>query len=125
MITEQTLGSIVREAIDVRDSLKAAGMTGAELDRGMETVLRDCWPRPTDRTEPWHDACSNCRDYGLEMGWCPGDATCGRRKIHGAHEYGKPCWCPLGRKFHDKLKPSEDDAMTLAARPKKPSRWGR
>jgi hypothetical protein len=124
-MTDQTLGAVVQAAIEIRDQLKAGGMAGADLDRGLEAVLRDSWPKPTDRTEPWHDGCSNCRDYGIEMGHCLGDATCGRRKTHGAHEYGKPCWCPLGRKFHDKLVPTDDDAMTLAARPKKLTRWGR
>lgn len=120
-----TLGSLVRQAIEIRDQLKAAGMTGADLDRGMETVLRESWPKPADRTEPWHDACSNCRDYGLEMHQCPGDATCGRHRRHPPHEYGRPCWCPLGRKFNEKQAPTPEDAMTLAAKPKKMTRWAR
>lgn len=120
----ETLGAMVRQAIETRDKLKADGMTGADLERGLEAVLRDSWPKPADRTEPWHDGCSNCRDYGLEMHTCPGDATCGRRRVHPPHEYGRPCWCPLGRKFHDKQTPTPEDAMTLAAKPKKMTRWG-
>lgn len=131
-MTEQTLGQIVMDALAMRDQLKADGLSGAALDQSLETVLRETWPKPIGRTEPWHDTCAHCRDYGLSMGWCPGDATCGDnpvtsrpRKPHAPHEYGKPCWCTAGRRHLDKPVPNEDDAMTLAARPKKPTRWGR
>jgi len=120
-----TLGTIVMEAIKMRDSLKAGGLAGDGLDRALESVLRESWPKPKDRTEPWHDHCQICRDYGLEMLWCPGDETCGRRKVHASHEYGRPCLCAAGKRHHEKSMPTPDDAMTIAARPKKMSRWGR
>lgn len=127
-----TLGAIVATALKIRDTLKASGMVGADLDRGLETVLRETWPRPKDRTEPWHDACVNCRDYGLEILWCPGDATCGThpvtkgpRKPHAPHEYGRPCWCAAGRRHHEKAIPTAEDAVTQAAKRKPMSRWGR
>ena len=121
----QTLGSVVMDALRMRDELKAGGLAGDALDRSLEAVLRDSWPKPKDRTEPWRDLCANCRDYGLEIIQCPGDATCGRHKKHGAHEYGKPCWCPAGRRHHEKQAPTPDDAMALAAKPRKMNRWGR
>lgn len=120
-----SLGVCVMEALRMRDRMKADGVTGPALDRGLEGVLRDTWPKPDGRTEPWHDQCGNCRDYGLAMGTCPGDATCGFHKPHLAHEYGVACWCQKGQRFRDKQKPTEDDAMALAAKQKKPSRWGR
>lgn len=120
-----TLGVIVTEALTIRDQLKAGGMVGDELDRGLEAVLRDTWPKPKGRTEPWHDVCDACRDYGLEMHWCPGDVTCGRVKVHAEHEYGRPCWCKAGRKHHEKAIPTEEDAVTLAAKRKPMSRWAR
>jgi len=127
-----TLGTVVTEALKMRDELKAGGLDGHALNQALEAVLRDSWPKPKDRTEPWHDACANCRDYGLEMLWCPGDATCGPNLVtkaprpkHGAHEFGKPCWCPKGQRFREKQAPTPDDAETMAAKRKPMSRWGR
>lgn len=127
-----SLGTIVKAALNMRDELKDNGLAGPALDKALETVLRDSWPKPKDRSEPWHDTCANCRDYGLEMLWCPGDATCGPNPVtkrprpkHGPHEYGKPCWCPLGRRFQEKHAPTPEDAMTQAAKPKKMTRWAR
>lgn len=120
-----TLGSVVMSALAMRDELKAGGLAGAELDQALEHVLRETWPKPHHRTEPWRDTCDICRDYGLEMLWCPGDASCGRPKLHGPHEYGRPCWCKAGRRHHEKLAPSAEDATTMAAKPKKMTRWAR
>lgn len=119
------LATAIMESIRLRDEMKAGGMTGAALDRGLEAVLREVWPKPHGRTEPWHDQCGNCRDYGLEMLTCPGDATCGFLKTHGPHEYGRPCWCVKGNRFRGKPKQTPDDALALAAKQKKPSRFGR
>lgn len=120
-----TLGTVVTEALRMRDTLKADGLAGEALDRALETVLRDSWPKPKDRTEPWHDQCAACRDYGLEMHQCPGDATCGRKKPHCAHEYGRPCWCPAGKRHHEKQKLGPEDETTVAAKRRPMSKWGR
>lgn len=121
----ESLGAIVKAALEMRDDLKAGGLSGSQLDASLETVLRDTWPKPKDRTEPWHDQCSACRDYGLEMHVCPGDATCGRRKRHAEHEYGRPCWCPAGKRHHEKSIPTPEDATTIAAKRKPMTRWAR
>ena len=119
------LSGAVQEALAMRGQMKAAGATGADLDRGLEAVLRDAWPKPHGRTEPWHDVCSNCRDYGLVMAQCQGDVTCGRPRVHGPHDYGVPCWCAKGTRFTKKA-PSESDAMDRAAKPTRPmGRFGR
>lgn len=121
-----TLGTAVVYAVRVRDGLKASGMTGPQLDAGLESLLRDTWPKPHNRTEPWRDNCEACRDYGLEMHWCPGDATCGRKRVHPPHEYGRPCWCSAGRRHQQKPSQTPEDVTTMAAKPKKPmSRWAR
>lgn len=120
------LSTAIMQALDMRDELKAQGVTGAELDRGMEGVLRELWPKPHGRTEPWHDQCGNCRDYGLEMIDCPGDATCGFRKPHPPHEFGRPCWCPKGNRFRDQPSPTDTDPVKRAAKsPRQLTRFGR
>lgn len=119
-----SLGTIVVAALKMRDDLKAGGLSGPQLDQALETVLRDTWPKPKDRTEPWHDLCATCRDYGLEMHWCDGRA-CGRKKVHAPHEYGRPCFCPAGRRHQEKTAPTPEDATTMAAKRKPMSRWGR
>ncbi len=127
-----SLGTVVMAALKMRDELKAGGLTWPELDRALEHVLRDTWPKPKGRTEPWHDICLNCRDYGLEMLWCDGGSICGPhpvtkapRKLHAPHEYGRPCFCSAGRRHMEKSQPTPEDAVTQAAKRKPMSRWGR
>lgn len=116
----------VNEALALRDELKAKGVSGADLDRGLEGVLRQFWPKPKGRTEPWRDLCEECRDYGLVMATCPGDATCGRPHAHAEHEYGTPCWCEKGRRFRDKPKPEPSEFTDAGKTPKKGfTRFGR
>jgi len=121
------LAACVMDALAMRDRLKADGLTGPALDAGLEGVLRDTWPKPdADLESPQHARCGTCRGYGLEMRTCPGDSRCGiTRKPHAPHEYGTPCWCDLGRRFREKQAPTDVDALALAAKQKKPSRWGR
>src|SRR4051794_2500610 len=125
-----SLGTVVMAALKMRDELKAGGLAGPQLDGALEHVLRDTWPKPNDRSEPWHDQCASCRDYGLEMHQCPGDATCGPhpvtgrpRKPHAPHEYGRPCWCPAGKRHQDKPKLGPEDETTVAAKRRPMSKW--
>lgn len=113
------LATAFREAMVLWDKLKANGGTLADLTGGLEHVLRGVWPY----TREWHYLCVQCDDHGLMIGSCPGDATCGRTKAHGPHEFGRPCWCDKGRPFRDKPKPSAEDFT--AAGKSKPTRIGR
>ena len=118
--TEGKLASTFREAMVIWDQMKADGMSLVDRVKGLEAVLRDVWPF----TREWKYICSNCNDYGLSMGNCPGDATCGRHKPHLPHEFGTPCWCELGRRFREKPRGGPDD-FKAAGRTSKPSRVGR
>lgn len=119
------LATAVWQAIEIRDQMKTDGVTGADLDRGLEGVLRDLWPKPHGRMEPWHFNCETCSDYGYEWFKCPGDETCGRRNPHAAHSYVRPCFCPKGRTMIEKTLPTQDDTMQKASKAKKMTRWGR
>ncbi len=113
------------QCIDIRDQLKADGMTGDELNRGLEGILRELWPKPHGRTTPWRFNCETCEDYGFEHFECPGDETCARTKPHAPHHYVRPCFCPRGRTMVEKHTPTPDDATTRASKPTKMKKWGR
>lgn len=126
------LATAVMECIQLRDKMKADGVTGDDLNRGLEGVLRDMWPKPHGRTAPWRLLCEKCNDYGYEYFQCPGDHTCGPnpakhedRKPHAPHEFVRPCFCAKGRTMLEKREHTPDDATTQAAKPKKMTRWGR
>lgn len=118
----------VMEALDYRDTLKAQGVSGKDLDKGLEAVLREVWPKGQgDPNDPRWALCAECNGYGLVMHDCPGDATCGRYQTHAPHDYGTPCWCDKGRRFREKPKPEASEFTDAGKTPKRsgPSRFGR
>lgn len=126
---EGPLAKAFREAMAIWDAMKADGMSLSDRCKGLEAVLRQVWPF----TREWHTLCPQCNDYGLQMAVCPGDATCGDnpathrpRRPHLAHDYGRPCYCELGRRFREAPKPGPDD-FTQAGKSKSRSfsRMGR
>jgi hypothetical protein len=119
------LATAIKESLEMRDRMKAGGMSGGDLNRGLEGVLRELWPKPHNRSTAWSYMCDRCQDYGLEMQECPGDATCGFLKPHGPHTYGKPCFCVKGHRFREKPKGDPDDTTDRASKQKKLSKWGR
>lgn len=112
------------EAMRFWDEQKVAGVPIADRVRALEGLLRDVWPF----TRAWKFVCHACDDRGLVITACPGDATCGRAKLHLAHDFGTPCWCALGHRFRPARPPSPDD-VEAAGKIKKPvrsmSRFGR
>lgn len=139
--TDGKLATAFREAMRLWDTLKANGGTIADLTAGLEQVLRVAWPK----TREWHYTCTNCSDSGLVMHVCEAGARCNgistRIDSPGAtpgkyrrlcaqdphssyeHEYGLPCFCDRGRRFHDKPARGGDDFT--AAGKSKPTRLGR
>lgn len=111
-----TLAKTFMAAMQIWDAQKAEGVSQEDRIDGLEKTLRAAWPKGRDVA--WKFLCESCADYGLQIGTCPGDATCGRPKRHLAHEYGVPCWCPAGKKF-TKREPSPDD-FTQAGKTKAP-----
>ena len=116
------LASTIAEACRLRDAMRADGATREQLDEAMEKTVRLVWPR----RHPHHYVCQACGDYGLAMRTCDWDdrPTCGRRKPHLAHEYGRPCECPAGARHREPERRTED--FTQAGKvTRKPTRWGR
>jgi len=144
----QTLGRIIMEAIAYREGLKAAGATRADLDAGLESVVRAAWPKPIDRVTPWRTLCDKCQDTGLEMRQCTPDTRCNgvstrtdspldkpgkyRRLCVGSatyeHDYGVPCTCAKGDTFRPRAARADEEGAFVAATKSKPksfTRWGR
>ena len=117
---ETSLGAIVAAIIQMRAELRANGADEQAVAMATERSIRAAWPT----TREWKFLCQSCDDYGLEMGVCPGDRTCGRDKQHLPHEFGRPCWCGAGAKFR-KREPSPDTDFQQAGKVSKPTRWGR
>ena len=117
-----SLGDIIKAVFDLRSDMRSAGADESEIEKATERSVRSAWPPGRE----WKYLCQNCRDYGLEMLECPGDATCGRDKQHRPHDFGRPCWCDAGAKFRARLK-SEEDFQQAGKTPKRSgfSRVGR
>jgi hypothetical protein len=93
------------EAMKFWDEQKANGVPFTDRVRALEGLLREVWPF----TREWKFLCKTCDDTGLVIAVCAGDATCGRTKPHGPHDFGTPCWCSLGARFRPPQPPSPDD----------------
>lgn len=115
-----SLGETLMEALRLCDKMRADGVPKAEIRSTLERTLRAAWPQ----TREWKFLCEQCRDYGLVMTECVGDATCGRTNPHQKHDFGRPCWCSKGDRFRVKEK-TPDDTMAAAAKVSKPTRLGR
>ena len=118
-LTDLQLGKTFVAAMELWDGQKANGVTIEDRLICLERTLRAAWPQ----TREWKFLCQNCRDYGLVIEQCAGDATCGRDRPHLPHDYGTPCWCSAGQRFRERPKPSPEDFT--AAGQSKPTRIGR
>ena len=110
--TAADLGATIRQALAIRDRMKADGATADALIDGLARTLRAAWPQ----RRAWHYLCEACDDYGLSMRACSGDdlATCGRQHPHAGHEYGVPCSCVTGARFTSR--PTAPDDYTQATK---------
>ena len=118
----ETLGRIVMDTVRDAEALRAQGAPADVVVRSIEAVIRERWPR--GRAEQWHLLCDRCVDTGYEIKDCPGDATCGRTKVHAEHRFAEPCWCAKGRQMIRQPR-QEADELASVGKVTKPSRWGR
>lgn len=111
------LRAAYNEAMKFWDEQQAAGTPFTDRVHALEGLLREVWPF----TREWKYLCKPCFDTGLVIASCPGDATCGRPRQHGPHDFGTPCWCSLGARFKSPA-PAGPDDVEAAGRVKKPAR---
>jgi hypothetical protein len=120
---EGLLAQTFHEAMRIWDVQKAEGVSFQERVAGLEKTLRAAWPKSRDAA--WRYLCDRCDDCGLVIGQCPGDATCGDPKRHGAHSYGTPCWCEKGNQFKQRAPTAADYTQAAKSKPVKKGfqRW--
>lgn len=122
-MTNTDFSQSMKTALEMTRSMKAEGATSAEITAALEKTVRAAWPF----TREWKYLCQTCRDFGLDMRTCPGDATCGRTNPHQAHEYGLPCFCNAGVRFRQPAPepPSFTKGAGKTTKPRGFTRWGR
>lgn len=109
-------------AMDIWQAQTAEGLSVHQRVATLTKTLKLAWPQ----TREWKYLCDACDDYGLRIASCPGDATCGRMKEHGPHEFGTPCWCAAGKKFRPAPAPMPEDFTQAGKAKSKPlTRLGR
>jgi hypothetical protein len=120
-MSEKQLAATVAEAVRIRRVMLDDGASMDDADAALERSIRLAWPF----TREWKYLCDKCRDCGLEMLFCPGDATCGRTKGHLPHDFGVPCWCPKGKVFRPKERSEVDELASIGKQPKTFTRFGK
>jgi len=131
-----SLSETILAALRERAQMKAEGVSGIELERAFEQVVRDAWPKGRE----WFYICNSCDDTGWEYLQCPGDDTCGPstwrpaanmpcphrpRKPHAAHSYVRVCFCAKGRELRQSPSgESADFSSATKSKPRKFSRFG-
>ncbi len=131
-----SLSETIMAALRERAQMKAEGMSGEDLDKAFEQVVRDCWPF----TREWRFNCTACNDSGWEISECPGDNRCGPstwrpgthlpcpqrpRKEHAAHSYVRVCFCDAGQQLKSApLSGGDDFSSATKSKPKKFIRFG-
>lgn len=136
-----TLGAVIMRAVKEAEDLRSAGADAAAVASGLESVVRQRWPKR--RQEPWHFDCKLCDGTGWRVKECTAGARCGRPfklpkaseddwtgrgKCGEWHSYVEPCLCDPGRSFRANLlkEPrTSEDAVEMAARVSKPTKFGR
>jgi hypothetical protein len=113
------LAETLMEAMRQWAHQKAEGVSLSERQANLERILRAAWPVGRE----WKYLCQECADLGAVWHECPGDATCGRSREHGAHRYVTACWCSLGNRF--KARPKTEDDFTAAGKSRPMTRVGR
>jgi len=107
------LQTALRDALTLREQMRADGASQVECDALLEEALRAHWPF----TREWKYLCELCQDTGLQLERRParvyGDALV---------DVGTPCTCRLGERFKPRRK--ADDDFIAAGRVSKPTRFG-
>jgi len=112
-MTETTLQTL-RDALTLREQMRADGASQAECDSALEEMLRERWPF----TREWKYVCKACYDTGLRI-------ERRQTRIYGDTfvDVGVPCTCKLGDRFRPRQK--RDDDFTAAGKVSGPTRFGR
>lgn len=102
-------GSFVRTMRDAMTGylgMRAQGVEREDAIKGLESVIRDTWPKPTTKYPP---ACDLCEDTGYQQHLCRQYARCERVNCNQKgeswqHLYVRPCECVKGQRFEPKAR---------------------
>lgn len=141
-----SLGSIITEALALHRDLRTKGMTWDEAKCALEKILREVWPKPKGRVEPWHYVCDLCDDTGARLFVCRKGQRCNGistrtdspkekpgkyRRICAKHpdseyehDYIEPCVCRQGDRYRDKPTTPADFTDAGKTPPRKMTRFG-
>ena len=119
-------GAFVRTMREAMTAYLHARQTGLEREdaiKGLESVIRDTWPKPVTKFGP---KCDTCDDIGYEELICRQWARCQRERCNGKgedwqHRYLVPCTCPKGDRFQPRHR-TPDDALATVGKVSKPKR---
>ena len=114
----------MRDAMTEYHKMRGAGMSREDACKGIEAVLRDCWPKPTTKYPP---SCEACDATGYRDVTCWDGQRCGRRWCIGTHpsfehRFVVPCECPLGDRFRKREYATEDAVVAVGRGQKRKSK---
>lgn len=100
----RVFGKFAKAMMEAMDAYLVARKQGMDRDtaiKGLESVIRETWPRPVTKFGP---QCLVCDDIGYEEMRCRQWARCLRDKCNlkgeaWEHNYVVPCQCVKGDKF--------------------------
>lgn len=138
-----SLWETVKEALRLRDQMRADGASDTELAKGLEQSVRAAWPQGRE----WQYKCDDCRDTGLIEMVCKAGQRCegtSSRVDHWKDEPGKyrrlcalnptsdyehtytmPCFCAAGSRFKRQAPTPETDDDRAAKVQKPFTKWGK
>jgi hypothetical protein len=96
----------MRDAMTAYLGMRAQGVEREDAVKGLETVIRDAWPKPETKYPPH---CDLCEDTGYQEHRCRQYARCERPRCSAkgedwTHLYVRTCDCVKGQRFEPKAK---------------------
>lgn len=113
------------DAMDEYHRMRSEGVSVEDACRGIESVLRSCWPKPISKFPP---LCEDCHGTGYRDRTCCDRLRCQREKCNHAHasfehRYVETCHCTAGDRFRPTQHEPEDAVIAAGRGRKKPRGW--
>lgn len=121
-------GAFARTMMDAMDEfhrMRSEGVSFEDGVRGIESVLRSCWPKPVSKFPP---LCDECHGSGYRERTCCDRMRCQRERCNQAHaafehRYVEFCHCGAADRFRRTPSEPEDAVVAVGRVKKKPRGW--